>query len=182
MLAIKKSETNTTNCAVNVLPCRIQHNGPVNASTRLWTPQESSDGKSHTAYFRGRKLKGRVVELPDGYIGMFDLSSISSHFSACYYPFFPTSLLHRFTTYSCSLHRKQGRNKRQAGLISAICNRFHTPQNLHHPSSSSSSLHSHSHNIKSRRPTRRRTRLLHNTRNKTSQPTSNVQQNCSLWT
>jgi hypothetical protein len=71
MLAIKKSETNTTNCAVNVLPCRIQHNGPVNANTRHWTPQESSDGKSNTAYFRGRKLKGRVVELPDGYIGMF---------------------------------------------------------------------------------------------------------------
>jgi hypothetical protein len=71
MLAIKKSETNTPSCAVNVLPCRIQHNGPVNASTRHWTPQESSDGKSHTAYFRGRKLKGRVVELPDGYIGMF---------------------------------------------------------------------------------------------------------------
>jgi hypothetical protein len=80
MLAIKKSETNTPNCAVNVLPCRIQHNGPVNASTRHWTPQESSDGKSNTAYFRGRKLNGRVVELPDGYMGMLILC------------FFPSSL------------------------------------------------------------------------------------------
>jgi ribonuclease H2 subunit C len=74
MLAIKKSETNTPSCAVNVLPCRIQHNGPVNASTRHWTPQESSDGKSNTAYFRGRKLNGRVVELPDGHVGMLCVS------------------------------------------------------------------------------------------------------------
>jgi hypothetical protein len=70
MLAIKKSENNTPSCAVNVLPCRIQHNGPVNASTRHWTPQASSDGKSNTAYFRGRKLNGTVVSLPDGYTGM----------------------------------------------------------------------------------------------------------------
>ncbi|KAI4793287.1 hypothetical protein E4T44_12685 [Aureobasidium sp. EXF-8845] len=67
MLAIKKSENSTPTCAVNVLPCRIQHNGPVNATTRHWTPQVSADGKSNTAYFRGRKLNGTVVNLPDGY-------------------------------------------------------------------------------------------------------------------
>jgi len=70
MLAIKKSENKTPSCAVNILPCRIQHNGPVNASTRHWTPEVSDDGKSNTAYFRGRKLNGTVVELPDGYEGM----------------------------------------------------------------------------------------------------------------
>ncbi|KAI5204274.1 ribonuclease H1 small subunit [Aureobasidium subglaciale] len=68
MLAIKKSE-NTTPCVANVLPCRIQHNGPVNASTRHWTPETSSDGKSSTAYFRGRKLNGKIVDLPEGYRG-----------------------------------------------------------------------------------------------------------------
>lgn len=77
MLAIKKSENNTPSCAVNILPCRIQHNGPVNASTRHWTPEASDDGKSNTAYFRGRKLNGTVVELPDGYKGM-RFTSLSS--------------------------------------------------------------------------------------------------------
>ncbi|CAD0082509.1 unnamed protein product [Aureobasidium vineae] len=70
MLAIKKSEKSTPSCAVNVLPCRIQHNGPVNASTRHWTPEVSSDSNENstsTAYFRGRKLNGKVVSLPDGY-------------------------------------------------------------------------------------------------------------------
>ncbi|KAI4718090.1 hypothetical protein E4T48_05666 [Aureobasidium sp. EXF-10727] len=63
MLAIKKSEKSTSSCAVNVLPCRIQHNGPVNASTRHWTPQVESNGKENStsrAYFRGRKLTGKV--------------------------------------------------------------------------------------------------------------------------
>ncbi|CAD0106858.1 unnamed protein product, partial [Aureobasidium uvarum] len=70
MLAIKKSEKSTPSCAVNVLPCRIQHNGPVNASTRHWTPEVSPDSNetsTSTAYFRGRKLNGKVVNLPDGY-------------------------------------------------------------------------------------------------------------------
>jgi hypothetical protein len=80
MLAIKKSENNTPSCAVNVLPCRIQHNGPVNATTRHWTPQASSDGKSNTAYFRGRKLNGTVVDLPDGYTGMLIFSFSLSFF------------------------------------------------------------------------------------------------------
>ncbi|KAG9631613.1 hypothetical protein KCU95_g8746, partial [Aureobasidium melanogenum] len=71
MLAIKRSEKTPTS-TVNVLPCRIQHNGPVHASTRHWTPEISSDGNQNstaTAYFRGRKLNGRVLGLPDGYRG-----------------------------------------------------------------------------------------------------------------
>ncbi|CAD0085903.1 unnamed protein product [Aureobasidium mustum] len=70
MLAIKKSENSAPKCAVNVLPCRIQHNGPVHASTRHWTPEVTSDGNQNstaTAYFRGRKLNGRVLDLPEGY-------------------------------------------------------------------------------------------------------------------
>ncbi|THV71669.1 ribonuclease H1 small subunit [Aureobasidium pullulans] len=68
MLAIKKSEKSTS-CVANVLPCRIQHNGPVNATTRHWTPESSSDGQTNTAYFRGRKLNGKTVNLPEGYRG-----------------------------------------------------------------------------------------------------------------
>jgi hypothetical protein len=52
-------------------------------------------------------LKGRVVELPDGYIGMFDLSSISSHFSACYYPFFATSIYYIFLFPTQKARKKQ---------------------------------------------------------------------------
>lgn len=73
MLAIKKSEKSAPTCAVNVLPCRIQHNGPVNATTRHWTPDVGSDGNQNTvatAYFRGRKLTGKVLDLPEGYRGM----------------------------------------------------------------------------------------------------------------
>ena len=70
MLAIKKPEKSTS-CVANVLPCRIQHNGPVNATTRHWTPESSSDGQTNTAYFRGRKLNGKTVNLPEGYRGMF---------------------------------------------------------------------------------------------------------------
>ncbi|TIA24721.1 ribonuclease H1 small subunit [Aureobasidium pullulans] len=68
MLAIKKPEKSTS-CVANVLPCRIQHNGPVNATTRHWTPERSSDGQTNTAYFRGRKLNGKTVNLPEGYRG-----------------------------------------------------------------------------------------------------------------
>ncbi|THZ31182.1 ribonuclease H1 small subunit [Aureobasidium pullulans] len=68
MLAIKKPEKSTS-CVANVLPCRIQHNGPVNATTRHWTPESSSDGQTNTAYFRGRKLNGKTVNLPEGYRG-----------------------------------------------------------------------------------------------------------------
>jgi ribonuclease H2 subunit C len=89
MLAIKKSDNSTPSCAINVLPCRIQHNGPVNATTRHWTPQVSADGKSNTAYFRGRKLNGTVVDLPDGYTGMRFL-----HFFFCVFiiPFYSSML------------------------------------------------------------------------------------------
>ncbi|CAD0011120.1 unnamed protein product, partial [Aureobasidium pullulans] len=77
MLAIKKSEKSTS-CVANVLPCRIQHNGPVNATTRHWTPESSSDGQTNTAYFRGRKLNGKTVNLPEGYRDEEDASSSST--------------------------------------------------------------------------------------------------------
>jgi hypothetical protein len=70
----------------HLLPCRINHNGsiePVEAS--FWDPRTSDgefsflpvlaqrsrlvDGAS-TVYFRGRKLHGKTVKLPEGYKGV----------------------------------------------------------------------------------------------------------------
>lgn len=52
----------------NVLPCRIQHDGPVSQSDSYWEPLQEPDGK-RVAYFRGRKLHGRALRLPEGYRG-----------------------------------------------------------------------------------------------------------------
>lgn len=61
----QKTKTMTT---PNLVPCRIDHNGPVNATDRYWKPRTENDG-TQTAFFRGRKLKGRQLRLPDGYRG-----------------------------------------------------------------------------------------------------------------
>lgn len=52
----------------NLLPCKIAYNGPVKAESRYWSTQAEADG-SKTTYFRGRKLQGKDVPLPDGYSG-----------------------------------------------------------------------------------------------------------------
>lgn len=44
MLAIQKSTSNAQKCTPNLLPCKINHDGPVNASERYWKP-ETVDGK-----------------------------------------------------------------------------------------------------------------------------------------
>lgn len=41
----------------------------MNASSRYWSPIPSNDGQPK-AYFRGRKLKGREVKVPEGYKGV----------------------------------------------------------------------------------------------------------------
>jgi ribonuclease H2 subunit C len=85
MLAIQKSQDHHGQCMPNILPCRINHDGPVNASKRYWAPIQSKgrlqiingrmfltiiqDGKT-TAYFRGRKLHGKNVKVPEGYRGV----------------------------------------------------------------------------------------------------------------
>ncbi|RDI76902.1 hypothetical protein Vi05172_g13115 [Venturia inaequalis] len=68
MLAIQKSKTEAQHCTPNLLPCKINHDGPVNASERYWKPQSAEDG-SASAYFRGRKLEGKSIKLPEGYRG-----------------------------------------------------------------------------------------------------------------
>lgn len=70
MLSIQRRNNNELpqQCTPNLLPCRINHDGPVNASRRYWAPEHDEDGNLE-AYFRGRKLKGRKVTLPKAYKG-----------------------------------------------------------------------------------------------------------------
>ncbi|RMY78792.1 hypothetical protein D0863_00418 [Hortaea werneckii] len=60
----------------NILPCSIHHSGPIKVSKRYWspkiatnTPHDDHGPKIQTAHFRGRKLQGRKIRLPEGYIG-----------------------------------------------------------------------------------------------------------------
>jgi ribonuclease H2 subunit C len=85
MLAIEKSKIHKGKCTPNVLPCRINHNGPVDASKRYWNPTKApgnkhaempisctdvhADGKT-VSYFRGRKLHGKQMKVPKGYRGV----------------------------------------------------------------------------------------------------------------
>ncbi|KAJ0118952.1 hypothetical protein J7T55_013208 [Diaporthe amygdali] len=53
----------------NVLPCRIQHDGPIGSADSYWSPSQEPDGK-RVAYFRGRKLHGKALKVPEGYRGV----------------------------------------------------------------------------------------------------------------
>lgn len=68
MLAVRQ-QPSVPKQTPNLLPCGVRHNGPVNASERYWKPETESDGSS-TAYFRGRKLCGKTLKLPNGYDGV----------------------------------------------------------------------------------------------------------------
>ncbi|KAL8807313.1 MAG: hypothetical protein Q9182_000818 [Xanthomendoza sp. 2 TL-2023] len=70
MLSIQrpKSEEQSSRFTLNLLPCRIHHDGPINTTPRYWDPTTDKDGHPE-GYFRGRKLKGREVSLPVGYRG-----------------------------------------------------------------------------------------------------------------
>jgi len=80
-------------CTPNLLPLRINHNGPINDTQRYWTPESSEDGThpspninssiecniswtelirfagTQHAYFRGRHLHGTPLALPENYTG-----------------------------------------------------------------------------------------------------------------
>lgn len=68
MLAITPSRKKDKTLTPNLLPCSIKHNGPINTATRYWSPSTSADG-TQTSFFRGRKLLGRTVAIPEGYEG-----------------------------------------------------------------------------------------------------------------
>ncbi|KAL4938077.1 hypothetical protein BDV06DRAFT_201739 [Aspergillus oleicola] len=59
------------NCTPNIIPCRIHHDGPVKSLDLYWKPvADEKDKDLQTAYFRGRKLRGRRVQIPEGYEGV----------------------------------------------------------------------------------------------------------------
>ncbi|RYO80061.1 hypothetical protein DL766_008315 [Monosporascus sp. MC13-8B] len=53
---------------VHLLPCRVHHDGNVGPVESFWSPTEGQDGEK-TTYFRGRKLHGKTMKLPEGYHG-----------------------------------------------------------------------------------------------------------------
>lgn len=68
MLAINSTRSDKT-VTPNILPCAIKHNGPVSAAERYWNPSTEQDGTT-TSFFRGRKLRGKKLVLPEGYEGV----------------------------------------------------------------------------------------------------------------
>ncbi|KAJ5623759.1 hypothetical protein N7510_000068 [Penicillium lagena] len=69
MYAFHSAKDSPTRYTPHVLPCRIHHDGPIESTERFWAPQPDKDG-TQTAHFRGRRLRGRRVPLPDGYRGV----------------------------------------------------------------------------------------------------------------
>ncbi|KAH7061940.1 ribonuclease H2, subunit C, partial [Paraphoma chrysanthemicola] len=67
MLSIQPSRPQK--CTANLLPARINHNGPVNDTERYWKPSTDEKGTQH-AYFRGRHLHGTKLPLPENYTGV----------------------------------------------------------------------------------------------------------------
>lgn len=65
------SASTASKCTINALPCQVNHTGPVDASPHYWNPTTvPNDDKSSTSYFRGRRLRGRKVIIPEGYEGV----------------------------------------------------------------------------------------------------------------
>ncbi|KAI4165416.1 MAG: hypothetical protein LQ342_000825 [Letrouitia transgressa] len=64
-----KADGQLVKCTPNLLPCHIHQDGPANASPRYWKPQSAADGTAES-YFRGRRLKGKEVNIPEGYRGV----------------------------------------------------------------------------------------------------------------
>ncbi len=52
----------------HLLPCEVQYSGPAPVSA-YFKPSPLPDQGTHGAAFRGRKLLGRTVALPEGYTG-----------------------------------------------------------------------------------------------------------------
>ncbi|PPJ59961.1 hypothetical protein CBER1_11030 [Cercospora berteroae] len=65
----------------NILPCQIHHSGPISIAERYWNPQtnvtssasqqiQSPASNEITQHFRGRKILGKTIPLPDSYTGI----------------------------------------------------------------------------------------------------------------
>ncbi|EGX53471.1 hypothetical protein AOL_s00006g337 [Orbilia oligospora ATCC 24927] len=86
MISIKKPASSEIPSKANILPCRIKYTGPASSSRQLWNPTtqpaaaaastaagdsanpgDNAKVETHTSYFRGRKLVGTKLAVPDGY-------------------------------------------------------------------------------------------------------------------
>ena len=68
MLAVSTSTADKKKVTPNLLPCTLGYTGPVDATKRYWNEQVDGNGQK-VAYFRGRKLLGRDVMIPEGFSG-----------------------------------------------------------------------------------------------------------------
>ncbi|KAI8172472.1 hypothetical protein K4K48_013229 [Colletotrichum sp. SAR 10_66] len=70
ILSIQSGDSSKSKAVANLLPCRIHHDGPIGeVDSSFWNPTKTDDGKN-VAYFRGRKLHGTTVKLPEKYRGV----------------------------------------------------------------------------------------------------------------
>ncbi|KAG7286948.1 hypothetical protein NEMBOFW57_006448 [Staphylotrichum longicolle] len=76
MLSLKPEAPsgNTPKATPHLLPCRVHHTGSVDPVQSFWDPKADESGTG-TAYFRGRKLQGKTVKLPEGYRGIVAVAS-----------------------------------------------------------------------------------------------------------
>ncbi|KAK3391113.1 ribonuclease H2 non-catalytic subunit-domain-containing protein [Podospora didyma] len=58
----------------HLLPCRVHHTGSIEPVQSFWDPKKGEDG-SNTTYFRGRRLVGQTVALPEGYRGVIAVAT-----------------------------------------------------------------------------------------------------------
>ncbi|KAF7948041.1 hypothetical protein EAE96_009109 [Botrytis aclada] len=78
MLAIrppsnKSSSKSSKKYIPNLIPCRINHTAPIKIEKRYWDPKITKNprGKEElVSYFRGRRLIGRKVKVPEGWRGV----------------------------------------------------------------------------------------------------------------
>jgi len=66
MLVIQPSKE--TPGTIHLLPCHVKHTGSANA-TKHWIMNAGEVDGTKVAHFRGRKLVGKGVSLPEGYSG-----------------------------------------------------------------------------------------------------------------
>ncbi|KAI0889546.1 ribonuclease H1 small subunit [Annulohypoxylon maeteangense] len=68
VLTVESRDSISKKAQVNLLPCRIHHDGNVDPIDTYWKPEEDQN-QTKTAYLRGRKLQSKAVKLPKGYYG-----------------------------------------------------------------------------------------------------------------
>ncbi|KAF7518005.1 hypothetical protein G7054_g13598 [Neopestalotiopsis clavispora] len=70
ILTVSSATSQSKKAQVNLLPCRVHHDGSINSIDTYWNPTEDGNTDNlKTAYIRGRKLHGKTVQLPAGYYG-----------------------------------------------------------------------------------------------------------------